>query len=54
MVKQISLHGEKEELFRSIHDEIEERHGYRPPATEVVGLLMAEWESEQTTGSFER
>jgi hypothetical protein len=41
---QITLHGDRSELFRDIRDDLEEEFGYRPSRPEVVGYLMADYD----------
>ena len=43
----IRLRGGRAERFEQIHDEIEERLGYRPTKTEAQGIIMAAWDIEE-------
>lgn len=49
-VERIKLHGGRGDRFAEIREELEERLGYEPSNTEVVGRLMEEWPPDDLAG----
>lgn len=46
MTSHIKLYGSKSDRFEEIKERMEERLGYEPSNPEVVGLIMAAYESD--------
>ena len=46
MTSHIKLYGSKSDRFEEIKERMEERLGYEPSNPEVVGLIMATYESQ--------
>jgi hypothetical protein len=47
MTTNIKLYGSKSRRFQTIKDELEAKLGYQPSNTEVVGILMAEYQTDE-------
>ena len=53
MTSHIKLYGSKSDRFEEIKETMEERLGYEPSNPEVVGLIMAAYESNDSGGALQ-
>lgn len=54
MTSHIKLYGPKGERFEEIKTDMTDRFGYEPTNPEIVGILMAKYESDGTVRSAPR
>ncbi|SIS13782.1 hypothetical protein [Natronorubrum thiooxidans] len=51
MTSHIKLYGSKGDRFEEIKDSIERQLGYEPSNPEVVGLIMAAYETDESSAA---
>lgn len=51
MTTNIKLYGSKSDRFQTIKADLADRLGYEPSNTEVVGILMAEYQPGERAGA---
>ena len=54
MTSHIKLYGSKGDRFEEITEEMGQRLGYEPSNPEVVGLIMATYETDETNAYQQR